>query len=201
MTRFGRGALATILNAIVLAPAVLMSDADTPILVSFIVLASAFAWFEARGGEALDLADEGYPWAALAAALTTLALFWLAALTPGEVSSTPASVIGGVLMAAGITLRSAAMRALGRNFVSEVKAAPRLVSAGIYRRMRHPSELGLLALTLGAGLLFGSWVSVTAWLLVMLPLVLVRVRAEDRELRCGFGSAHVEYCGRVGWFW
>lgn len=202
ITSHGRGALAGLLNAIVLVPALLISDADSLVRIGFLVLVSAFAWLEARGGEALDLADEGFPWLALATALTTLGLFWLAAVTASPVGpSIVMIVLGGSVMAIGIGLRHRAMATLGSGFVSEVRVAPHLIERGIYRHMRHPSETGLLALTLGAVLFFGSAVAIAAWVLVFVPLVVCRVRREDRELRLCFGSVHADYCRRVGAFW
>lgn len=193
-----RAALATLLNAIVLAPAVALGDAGPAATISFLVLASAFSWFEARGGEALDLADGGFPWSALATALMTLAVFWLAALT--ALPSAPTLWLGAGLMAVGVALRHLAMRALGRAFVSEPRVQAKLVEHGVYRRMRHPSEAGLLALTLGAALLFGSITATLAWVLVLVPLIVIRVRAEDRELSRWFGPAHADYRRRVRTF-
>jgi protein-S-isoprenylcysteine O-methyltransferase Ste14 len=191
-----RGALAGLLNAIVLVPALWISDASLAVRLGFFVLISAFAWLEAHGGEALDLADEGFPWSALATALTMLAVFWLAALMTSPVGP-GLIVLGASSMAVGIALRHRAMATLGSGFVSEVRVAPRLVERGIYGHMRHPSETGLLALTFGAALLFGSVVAGVVWALVLVPLVVHRIRAEDRELRICFGSAHADYCRRV----
>lgn len=194
-----RGALAIVLNAIVLAPAVALGEAGSTAAITFMLLVSAFAWFEARGGVSLDLADGGFPWSALATALSTLAVFWLAALRAS--SSSPTLWFGAMSMGLGVALRSLAMCALGSAFVSEPRTRATLVEHGIYRHMRHPSEAGLLALTLGAALLFGSIAAALLWALVLVPLIVVRVRAEDRELSRWYGPAHADYCRRVGWFW
>lgn len=198
---WGNPLLAVALNALVVGPALLLSDAGALSSALFFALVSAFAWLEARGGQALDLADGGFPWAALATAQATLGLFWLAALSAPAHASALALIVGAGAMALGVTLRHLAMRALGRGFVSEVKVAPRLVEGGIYQRMRHPSEAGLLALTLGAAVLFESVAGLIAWALVFVPLVCWRVWAEDRELRLCFGTAHADYCRKVGAFW
>ncbi len=87
---------------------------------------------------------------------------------------------GCVPFAVGVGLRLAAIEALGQRFLHGVELLPghALERGGLYRWMRHPSEVGLLLIALGTGLMLGTpW----AWLL-MLPSTLVRVRAEERLL-------------------
>lgn len=126
-----------------------------------------------------------------------LALFWLALFEHvGRTTSPVVAISGGLLMALGICLRCVAIRALGPHFVSEVvvRSDQTLVRCGIYRFLRHPSEAGLLAISLGACLLLGSPMAATVWATIFLPLALVRMVLEDRQLRLAFGRDFETYC-------
>jgi protein-S-isoprenylcysteine O-methyltransferase Ste14 len=68
-----------------------------------------------------------------------------------------------------------------------------LLTAGIYRFIRHPSYLGLLVSAFGWGLAFRSGVGVLLAAL-MIPPILARIRAEERLLREEFGAAYEAYC-------
>jgi len=55
------------------------------------------------------------------------------------------------MLLSGVTLRALAVRTLGRNFRTEIVGVDNaLVRSGVYRFLRHPSETGLLAASLGA---------------------------------------------------
>jgi protein-S-isoprenylcysteine O-methyltransferase Ste14 len=103
---------------------------------------------------------------------------------------TDGSLAGGALIAGGVALRVAAIRQLGADFVS-VRARPaRVAATGVYRWMRHPSEVGLAAVALGAAVLLGSVVAAALAAGVLLPLAVARCRAEDRLLAgAGYDSA------------
>lgn len=191
-----RGSLAAIGNAIVLAPAFAWSPASVGPLLVFAGSVTVFAWSEASASEGVDLGAETWRSPALATALTTLAIFVLALITARD--APPALVAAGAgTMLAGVALRRVAMRTLGREFVSEPRAAPVLVQSGVYAHLRHPSETGLLAVGLGAAITLASPWALACWALVAVPLTLARVRAEDRELHACFGPDHESYCRRV----
>ena len=90
------------------------------------------------------------------------------------------SAWGALPFGVGVVLRLVAIRRLGARFTHGVELVPghRLETQGVYRWMRHPSEVGLLLVGLGTGLLLGSvlWVP-----LMFLPMAL-RVHAEERLL-------------------
>ena len=98
-------------------------------------------------------------------------------------------------MGAGVALRLAAVRALGRWFVSEPRVVPGqpLVRRGAFARLRHPSESGLLLLSLGACVLLGSVAGLAIWALAIVPLSLKRVAAEEAVLARAFGAAWRKY--------
>jgi protein-S-isoprenylcysteine O-methyltransferase Ste14 len=71
-----------------------------------------------------------------------------------------------------------------------------LVTTGIYGVIRHPSYLGLLINALGWALVFRSGVGVLLTALLIPPLV-VRMRAEEALLRTEFGGEYAAYCSRT----
>ena len=135
--------------------------------------------------------------------IVLLLLFWIALVergVRGDAALNPVGVSGAVLMFCGVGLRLSAIRALGPQFRNEVRTERdgQLVRSGIYRVLRHPSELGNLLVALGCVLLLQSMVAAAVWVVMFLPVVLVRVRQEDRLLRGVFGSEFEQYVDEVG---
>jgi protein-S-isoprenylcysteine O-methyltransferase Ste14 len=106
--------------------------------------------------------------------------------------------IGVALFAAGGVLRIWPVFVLGPRFsgLVAIQAGHRLVTTGIYAVIRHPSYLGLLINSLGWGLAFRSGLGVMLAALLVPPL-LVRIRAEERLLRTQFGGDYDAYCTRT----
>ena len=132
-----------------------------------------------------------------------LAAFWTAlAARVGDASPVLGwqQVAGVGVMLAGVVLRWLAVRRLGRFFVTPIQVIPEqpLVCDGVYRFLRHPSEAGILAATLGAAILLGSWAQSSVWAIAILPLVVVRVRREDRILQSAFGEPYRRYRSQTG---
>ncbi|MFO0961193.1 MAG: isoprenylcysteine carboxylmethyltransferase family protein, partial [Isosphaeraceae bacterium] len=73
-----------------------------------------------------------------------------------------------------------------------------LVERGIHGLVRHPSESGNLAAAFGAAGLLGSFAGLAIAALGLLPLVLHRIRIEDRLLFERHGEAFDRYRRRVG---
>lgn len=96
--------------------------------------------------------------------------------------ATPGLWIGAAVIGLGIGLRLAAIRSLGAAFSSSDLPPPRRISSGLYRAMRHPSELGLVLAAAGTALLLGSLFAAAVTLLVLVPLSLHRTAAETRQL-------------------
>lgn len=106
--------------------------------------------------------------------------------------------IGVALFAGGGVLRLWPVFVLGRRFSGLVAIQPghTLVTTGIYGVIRHPSYLGFLVSSLGWVLTFRSGVGVVLTLL-MVPVLLARIRAEEALLRDQFGDEYASYCGRT----
>ena len=102
---------------------------------------------------------------------------------------------GFVLMAAGTALRWAAIRALWRYFTVNVSIleGQRVVRAGLYGVVRHPSYTGLLLRYLGFGLAFANWLSAALIFLPLLCATVYRIRVEEEALRAHFGEEYAAY--------
>jgi protein-S-isoprenylcysteine O-methyltransferase Ste14 len=108
------------------------------------------------------------------------------------------SLVGGTaLVLAGLALRLWAIRTLGRWFTPTVKVArgQRVVRAGPYRVLRHPSYTGALLVGLGTTWALGSGMGASLVLLFAMPVYLYRIQTEERALVGAFGRDYEEYRG------
>jgi protein-S-isoprenylcysteine O-methyltransferase Ste14 len=86
---------------------------------------------------------------------------------------------------------------LGRMYSAEVtiQRNHHLITAGLYRHIRHPRYLGILCLALGVALVYRSWVGLL--LVAVLPLPLVqRIYDEEALMHREFGAEWEDYCQR-----
>jgi protein-S-isoprenylcysteine O-methyltransferase len=162
---------------------------------------SAMAYAERRTPPSTRRIDRLARRLSLASCLAVLAVFWVAVLQrsagpPGLAWYQP---LGAGVMFAGIAMRRLAIRRLGRHFVTSVSVDGRraLVQQGVYAWLRHPSETGLLLVTLGAAIFLGSGAAAGVWCAVLLPLTLARIGIEDRCLSKAFGGEFQSYRRRV----
>jgi protein-S-isoprenylcysteine O-methyltransferase Ste14 len=146
--------------------------------------------------------DRGNRWILVAVALLGLLAASLPAYTDRKafwpLDGETMRWLGVVLYAAGGALRLWLVVVLGDRFSGLVAIQPghTLVTHGVYGVIRHPSYLGLLVNALGWGLAFRAGVGVLLTAL-MLPPLLVRIRAEERLLHSQFGAAYGAYCART----
>jgi protein-S-isoprenylcysteine O-methyltransferase len=117
----------------------------------------------------------------------------------GALHSVTLQVVGLVLMAVGIGVRSAAIVQLGRFHTPNVavRADHQLRVTGLYRRVRHPSYLGALIAYLGFGLTLGNGASVLVLMALVPGLYLYRIHEEDAALLAAFGDDYRAYCRRT----
>jgi protein-S-isoprenylcysteine O-methyltransferase Ste14 len=106
--------------------------------------------------------------------------------------------IGVALFGIGGALRLAPVFALGSRFsgLVAIQADHRLVTDGIYRLIRHPSYLGLIMSTFGWALAFRSIVGLLLAVLVI-PILVARIRAEEALLLSHFGAEYEAYRART----
>ena len=103
------------------------------------------------------------------------------------------------VVVAGLALRWWAIVVLGRFFTSDLAVQPghRIVQAGPYGLVRHPSYSGLLVCFLGTGLAMYNWLSLVCLFLPIAGAVIYRIRVEERMLVAEFGAEYVEYRSRT----
>jgi protein-S-isoprenylcysteine O-methyltransferase Ste14 len=145
--------------------------------------------------------DRSNRWVFVAFGVIGLLAGWLPAYTDRKdflvVDGDAVRWLGVVLYIVGGVLRLWPVFVLGRRFSGLVAIQPghTLVTDGIYRRIRNPSYLGLLILSLGWALAFRSLVGVLLVALTLVPLI-ARIRAEEALLRSQFGRQYEAYCAR-----
>lgn len=125
-----------------------------------------------------------------------LGLWTAPAFTPGSLALAAATA----LLAGGIALRVAAVRQLGASFATGIHADTRqpLVTHGVYRRIRHPSEAGLIVAAIAAAVLLRSAAALALAALAVVPAAVARSRREDRALAAAHGEAHAAWRRRAG---
>jgi protein-S-isoprenylcysteine O-methyltransferase Ste14 len=106
--------------------------------------------------------------------------------------------IGVAILAAGTWLRAATMIELGSRFSLTVsaQAGHELETTGLYARVRHPSYLGAILISVGVAGAFRSWF----WL-ALIPFmvygVVRRMDTEERFLTDQFGDQYRSYVART----
>jgi protein-S-isoprenylcysteine O-methyltransferase Ste14 len=105
---------------------------------------------------------------------------------------------GFVLFAVGGSLRLWPVFVLRRRFsgLVAIQRDHTLVTTGIYRHIRHPSYLGLLAGSLGWALTFRAGLGIFIAAFLLIPL-LARIRSEERLLAGQFGAEYESYRART----
>jgi protein-S-isoprenylcysteine O-methyltransferase Ste14 len=106
---------------------------------------------------------------------------------------------GLALMAAGLLLRTIAIRQLGEFFVPEVAIQPgqELMESGLYRFLRHPSYAGSLLTVLGYGLVLTNGLSLAVMLLLPGLAFGFRMHVEEAALLAAFGDDYRRYMLRT----
>lgn len=121
-------------------------------------------------------------------------------LAPALLGFLPFRVLGVLLIAAGlpVLLDSFARFALqGLGTPAPVAPPQHLVVSGLYRYVRNPMYVAVLALIFGQGLLFGSVRVLEYGLAVWLGFYLFVLLYEEPTLRAKFGAEYEQYCARV----
>ncbi len=103
--------------------------------------------------------------------------------------------VGLVALWAGIGLRVWAIQTLGHYFrtVVVVEKDHRLIQAGPYRVLRHPSYAGTVLTTVGVGVALGSWLSILLGAAGALIAFLRRISVEEAALKDNLGASYALY--------
>jgi protein-S-isoprenylcysteine O-methyltransferase Ste14 len=106
---------------------------------------------------------------------------------------------GAALLAAGLWLFHRSHADLGTNWsiTLEVRAGHRLVTNGVYRRIRHPMYSALLLYSVGQVLVVPNWIVAPTYLVPFALLVALRLGPEERLMREQFGKDWDAYAKRT----
>lgn len=161
-----------------------------------------------QNGEVIPRAREGALLVALRGAVTLPLLLTILAhvATPMWMAwaSFPAPAwlrwSGAALGLACIPAAVWVLRSLGRNVSETVltKAHHALVTAGPYRRVRHPLYTTGLSLIAAIGLMLGSWLVLALGALVLVLIRFVVIPVEEEALLDKFGDTYRGYMQRTG---
>jgi len=104
-------------------------------------------------------------------------------------------VVGLVFVIAGSLLRRHCWRMLGASFTGDVqaRAGQRIITAGAYTLLRHPSYTAGIVMNAGAGLALGSWASTALLVVGSLAAYSYRIAVEERALLKSVGEPYREF--------
>ena len=129
-------------------------------------------------------------------------LIWLASplLSFAEYQLSLGPFVAGVLcLVVGLWLFHRSHADLGTNWsiTLEVREQHRLITQGVYRRIRHPMYLALVLYSMGHALVIPNWVAGPSNLVAFVILFALRVHAEEQMMGDEFGDEYSAYRART----
>ena len=129
-------------------------------------------------------------------------LIWIAshAFSFAEYPLRTGPLVAGVMcLVIGLSLFYRSHADLGTNWsiTLEVREQHRLITQGVYRRIRHPMYSALVLYSVGQALVIPNWVAGPSNLIAFAILFALRVRAEERMMVEGFGDEYAAYSART----
>ena len=106
---------------------------------------------------------------------------------------------GGGLLAAGLWLFYRSHADLGASWSSEleVREGHRLVTEGVYGRVRHPMYAAFLLFALSGAIVIPNWVVGPSFLALWVSVLALRIGPEERMMVEEFGPEYEEYARRT----
>jgi protein-S-isoprenylcysteine O-methyltransferase Ste14 len=131
-----------------------------------------------------------------------LPLIWIASpvLAFADYPLRPVALLAGALcLTLGLWLFYLSHADLGKNWsiTLEVLESHRLVTQGVYRRIRHPMYTALLLYSVGQALALPNYVAGLSSCVSMGLLVTLRIGAEERMMLEEFGNDYRQYMART----
>ena len=129
-------------------------------------------------------------------------LIWIASpvFSFAEYPLRAAPLAAGVLcLVGGLWLFYRSHADLGTNWsiTLQVREQHRLITRGVYRRIRHPMYAALLLYAVGQALALPNWIAGPSYLVAFGILYLFRVGAEERMMLAQFGDEYSAYMTRT----
>jgi len=108
--------------------------------------------------------------------------------------------VGTVVFAGAIVMLWRSHADLGRNFSATLRITGQhsLVTSGVYRDIRHPMYTAYLLWAIAQGLLLANWLAGWAFLVLSIPLYVVRIPKEEQMMLEHFSEQYREYMSRTG---
>jgi protein-S-isoprenylcysteine O-methyltransferase Ste14 len=108
--------------------------------------------------------------------------------------------IGTVVFAGAIFMLWRSHVDLGRNWSATLRITGQhsLVTSGVYRRIRHPLYTTHLLWAIAQGLLLSNWLAGWAFLMLSIPLYVIRIPKEEKMMLEHFGEEYRQYMSRTG---
>ena len=115
----------------------------------------------------------------------------------------PVTAVGLVMYVASLLVRNVAIRALGRfwSLQIEIRSQHELVREGIYNYVRHPAYLAITLEVLSIPMTVNAWWTMAFAAAAYVPLLVWRLRVEERALVEKFGDSYRVYQREVGALW
>jgi len=132
----------------------------------------------------------------------SLILLWMTitlGLTGGFFLSRPVDYfwmgLGSAFLITGLIIRWTAILQLGRSFTVDVaiNEKAQLKTDGIYKKVRHPSYLGILMIVIGFSASMNSLYSFLVLVIPVLTAILYRISVEEKLLIGQYGNRYIEY--------
>ncbi len=129
-------------------------------------------------------------------------LIWIAspAFSFAEYPLRASPLIAGIAcLAVGLWFFHRSHADLGSNWsvTLEVREQHRLITDGVYCKVRHPMYMALLLYSIGQALVIPNWVAGPLYLIAFGILFAFRVRAEEKMMLDQFGDQYAEYTART----
>ncbi|OGO18997.1 MAG: hypothetical protein A2144_12545 [Chloroflexi bacterium RBG_16_50_9] len=107
--------------------------------------------------------------------------------------------VSGIFMFLGSAAMIAGLVVMGKAWKQIHAARGELVTAGLYRRVRHPQYFGLFLITAGMFLQWPTIVTAAMWPILMLMYYRLALR-EEKEMESAFGHRFTDYKRQVPMF-
>jgi protein-S-isoprenylcysteine O-methyltransferase Ste14 len=141
-----------------------------------------------------------------------LALMWIATLilplmsiaTPSlsfaDYRPRPVTLLSGIVcLTLGLWLFYRSHADLGDNWsiTLQLREEHRLITRGVYRRIRHPMYAAIFLQALAQALLLPNWLAGPVYLIAFLVMFALRIGPEERMMLEKFGDEYAAYRGRT----
>jgi len=108
--------------------------------------------------------------------------------------------IGAVLFGFSIWLLWRSHADLGKNWTPTlgIRSEHKLITDGVFKYIRHPMYSAHLLWAIAQVLLLHNWIAGYSFLIIAVPLYLLRVKNEEKMITEQFGEEYREYMKRTG---